>query len=266
MSERQRFIGELIAEAVALVIIIAFGDSVAAMIVLYDPSPYAQAYWGVAIAWGLAVAMAIYTTGAISGCHANPSVTLALWLFRGFPGKKVVPYIAAQVVGAFVGAAIVYALYGPVIDHYNLIHHALRNSPAGDTSAAVFFTHPGLAITPGHAFVDEVIITALLVFGIFAITESLNTQAPMANGAFAIGLLVALLGACFGNLEAWPMSGARDFGPRLFAFVAGWGGEAIPGPMNYWWIPIVAPSLGGIVGGFLYHRVVRPFLPRPEAT
>jgi len=263
MSERNKFIGELIAEMVALIIIISFGDSVAAMITLYDPSPYATAYWGVAISWGLAVMMAIYITAGVSGCHANPSVTLALWLWRDFPGRKVVPYIVAQITGGFIGAAIVYLLYAPVIDHYNMIHHALRNMPSGDASAGVFFTHPGLAITPMHAFVDEMVITGLLVFGIFAITEQYNTQAPMANsGALIIGLLVALLGATFGFLEAWPMSAARDFGPRLFAYFAGWGPEAIPGPMNYWWIPIVGPAIGGIVGGFLYQRLILPFLPR----
>ncbi len=258
--------GELIAEAIALVIIIAFGDSVAAMIILYDPSPYANAYWGVAISWGLAVAMAIYATAAVSGTHANPAVTLALWAYRGFPGKKVVPYIVAQIVGAFVGAAIVYLLYSPVIDHYNLVHHAVRNMPSGDASAGVFFTHPGLAITPLHAFVDEIVITALLVFGIFAITEKYNTQAPMANSsALIIGLLVALLGATFGFLEAWPMSPARDFGPRLFAYFAGWGPEAIPGPQNYMWVPIVAPVIGGLIGGFAYQRLILPFLPRVAA-
>ena len=263
MSERKKFIGELIAEAVALIIIIAFGDSVAAMIILYDPSPYATAYWGVAIGWGLAVMMAIYCTAGVSGCHANPSVTLALWLWRGFPGKKVVPYIAAQIFGGFIGAAIVYLLYSPVIDHYNLIHHAVRNMPSGDTSAGVFFTHPGLAITPMHAFVDEIVLTGLLVFGIFAITEQYNTVAPMANsGALIIGLLVAALGACFGFLEAWPMSAARDLGPRIFAYFAGWGPEALPGPMNYWWIPCLGPALGGILGGFLYQRLIRPFLPQ----
>ena len=98
----KQFAGELISEAVAMLIIIAFGDSVAAMYGLYDPSPYRQAYWGVCIAWGLAVTIAIYTTGSVSGCHANPAVTLALALYRRFSWKKVLPYCAAQTVGAVV--------------------------------------------------------------------------------------------------------------------------------------------------------------------
>src|SRR5690242_4004427 len=147
---KRQLIGELIAETIAVFIIIAFGDSVAAMYSLYSPSPYQGAYWGVCIAWGLSVTMAIYATGSVSGTHANPAVTLALALYRKFPWNKVVPYCVSQVVGAFVGAALVYLLYGPVINHYNAASHLTR---AQGGSAAVFFTHPGLLITPAHAFV-----------------------------------------------------------------------------------------------------------------
>jgi glycerol uptake facilitator protein len=77
--------GELLSECMATFIILGLGDSAAAMYTLYDPSPYVQAYWGVCIAWGLAVTLAIYVTGAVSGTHANPAVTLAFTLFRGFP-------------------------------------------------------------------------------------------------------------------------------------------------------------------------------------
>jgi len=255
------FFGELIAEAVAVFIIIALGDSVAAMYSLYDPSPYKQAYWGVCIAWGLAVTIAIYTTGSISGCHANPAVTIALAIFRKFSWVKVVPYFVAQVVGAFLGAGIVLVLFGPVIDHFNAASHLTR---AGGGAAGVFFTHPGLAVTPMHAFSDEIILTAFLIFGIFAVTEQFNEQAPGANiGALIIGFIVATIGACMGNLEAWAINPARDFGPRLFCFFTGWGPSALPSPGNYWWIPIVAPLIGGVFGGAAYQILIHPFLPKP---
>ncbi len=172
---KKAFAGQLISEAVAMFIIIAFGDSVAAMYTLYDPSPYQQAYWGVCIAWGLAVTLAIYTTGSVSGCHANPAVTLALALYRKFSWRKVLPYWIAQVAGAFLGAAVVYLLFSPVIDQFNATHHLVRSAGG---AAGVFFTHPGLAITPMHAFVDEIILTGFLVFGIFAITEQFNERLP----------------------------------------------------------------------------------------
>jgi glycerol uptake facilitator protein len=251
--------GELISEAVAMFLIISFGCSVACMYSLYDPSPYQYSYWGVCITWGLAVTIAIYTTASVTGCHANPAVTLALALYRGFSWSKVIPYCAAQVVGAFLGAAVVYFLYAPVIDAFNLAHHLTR---AGGGAAGVFFTHPGLAVTPMHAFADEIILTAFLIFGIFAITEQYNEQAPGANsGALMIGFLVAVIGASMGNLEAWAINPARDLGPRLFAYAAGWRASALPSPNNYWWIPIAGPLLGGVVGGAAYQFLIHPFLP-----
>src|SRR5512146_516322 len=209
MPAWKAFLGELISECVAMFIIITLGCSVAAMYSLYDPSPYQNAYWGVCIAWGLAVTIAIYVTGAVSGTHANPAVTLALAVWRGFPKKKILPFMGAQILGAFLGAAVVYLLFAPVIDHYNTLHHLTRMGDGG--SAGVLFTHPGLAITPIHAFMDEIVLTAILLLGIFAVTEEFNTMAPMANsGALIIGLLVATIGASAGYLEAWAINPARD--------------------------------------------------------
>src|SRR6185312_10933966 len=241
MGKKQYF-GELISEAIAVFIIIGFGDSVAAMYSLYSPSPYQGSYWGVCIAWGLSVTMAIYATGSVSGTHANPAVTLALAMYRKFPWGKVVPYCVSQVIGGFIAAA-----------------HVTR---AQGGSAGVFFTHPGLYVTPLHAFGDQIILTAFLIFGIFAITEQYNEMAPKANsGAFMIGLLVALIGASMGYLEAWAINPARDFGPRAFCFFAGWGRSAFPSPENYWWVPIAGPLIGGVIGGAAYQYLIRPYLP-----
>jgi glycerol uptake facilitator protein len=241
--------GELISECLAVFIIIVIGCSAACMYTLYDPSPYVNAYWGVCITWGLAVTIAIYVTGAVSGTHANPAVTLALALYRNFPKAKVLPY----------SAATVYLLYGPLIDRYNDLHHLTRTAGG---AAGVFFTHPGIAVGVMHAFVDEIVLTAILILGVFAVTEEFNTVAPQANsGALIIGLLVAAIGASAGYLEAWAINPARDLGPRLFAWAAGWGEAALPSPGNYWWVPIAGPLLGGVLGGGIYQGLIRPFLP-----
>lgn len=233
------------------------------MYTLYDPSPYKTAYWGVCIVWGLGVTIAIYVTGAVSGTHANPAVTLALALYRGFPWRKVLPYSAVQVLGGMAGAAIVYVLYAPVIDHFNQLHHLDRLHDGG--AAGVFFTHPGDFVTPLHALVDEAILTAILLFGIFAVTCEYNIQAPQANsGALIIGLLVAALGGSAGYLEAWALNPARDLGPRLFCFLAGWGPSALPSPGVFWWVPIMGPLLGGVVGAGAYQMLIRPYMPRRQ--
>lgn len=262
MDMRRALLGELISEAIAMIIIMTIGCSVAGMYILYDPSPYRMAYWGVCITWGMAVTIAIYVTGAVSGTHANPAVTLSLALFRGFSWRKVMPYWAAQVGGAFIGAAIAYALYYTVIDHFNAAQHLTR---ASGGAAAMFFTSPGIAVTPIKALVDEIILTAFLMFGIFAITDEYNTMAPQANfGALIIGLLIAVIGASAGYLEAWAINPARDFGPRLFAWMSGWGVSALPGFGNYWWVPIVGPLIGGVIGGGAQHMLIRPFYPREK--
>ena len=259
MSARKAFAGELISECIAVAIIMTIGNSAAAMYSLYDPSPYKTAYWGVCITWGLAVTIAIYVTGAVSGTHANPAVTLALTIYRDFPLRKVVPYWVAQVAGAVIGSALVYMMFGPVIDSYNLAHGLTREAGG---AAGVFFTHPGDGITPIHAFFDEIVLTGILVLGIFAITCEYNTQAPQANSsALIIGLLVAMIGASAGYLEAWPLNPARDFGPRLFCYFMDWGSAALPAPGNYWWVPIAGPLCGGVAGAGVYEWLIRPFMP-----
>ncbi|WP_239029592.1 MIP/aquaporin family protein [Novacetimonas pomaceti] len=262
MFINRQFFGELISECLAVMIIVLIGDSVAAMYTLYDPSPYKLSYWGVCIVWGLGVTIAIYITGSVSGTHANPAVSVSLALYRGFPWRKVLPYCGAQVLGGMIGAMLVYVMYQPVIDHYNLAHHLDRASDGG--AAGVFFTHPGEFVTPMHALLDETILTALLLFGIFAVTCEYNTQAPQANSsALIIGLLVASIGACAGYLESWAINPARDFGPRLFCFLGGWKYSALPGPDGFWWVPIVGPLCGGVIGAGAYQFLVRPFIPRP---
>lgn len=175
--------------------------------------------------------------------HLHGAVTLA---FRGFSRKKVVPYWIAQVVGEFIGAAVVYVLYSAVIDHYTAAQHPARSQ--GGASAG-FFTSPGLAVMPARALVNEIIITAIPVSGIFAVTDEFNTIAPRANfGAIVIGLILAVVGASAGYLGGWAINPARDFGPRSFAWLAGWDQDALPGNLNYWWVPIVGPTIGGLVG------------------
>ncbi|HQS95501.1 MAG: aquaporin [Novosphingobium sp. 17-62-19] len=264
MGSKKAFIGELISECIAVLIIIVIGESAAAMLLLYDPSPYQNAYWGVCITWGLAVTIAIYVTGAVSGTHANPAVTLALAVYRQFPVRKVVPFWAAQVLGAFLGGAIVYMMFTPIIDNFNTLHGLTREQGG---AGGVFFTSPGAGITPIRAFFNEIVLTAILVLGIFAITEEYNTQAPQANSsALIIGLLVAMIGGGAGYLEGWPINPARDFGPRLFAFFAGWGPSAFPAAGNYWWVPVAGPFCGGLVGASIYQWLIRPFLPSRHAA
>lgn len=260
MDIRNSVWGEYIAEAVGTMVLIIIGDGASAMSTLYDA--YGGSYWGVCIVWGLAVTMAVYITGAISGAHINPAVTLGFALYGGFPWKKVPGYMISQVVGAFVGAALVYVLYYPVINAFHAAHDTTRSGPGGADTAAAFFTFPSEHITTGHAFVDEIILTGVLVMGILAIVDTYNGNRPGANShPLMIGLLVAAVGGFGGMLEGFAINPARDFGPRVFGWFAGWGQNAFPGPDNFWWVPIAACLLGGIAAGLVYNFMVRPFMP-----
>src|SRR5271168_3759628 len=235
-TTKRQLLGELIAEAIAVLIIIAFGDSVACMYVLYDPSPYLNAYWGVCMSWGMAVTLAIYVTSSISGTHANPAVTLALAVFRGFSWKKVLPYSIAQTVGAFAAAALVYWNYLP----------AFRQSdPQLDHTAGVFTTFPTFPAILQAGFLDQFIGTGLLLLLIFAITDEFNAP-PGANLApLMIGLVVVAIGMSFGGMHGYAINPARDFGPRLFTAMAGFKNNGLTDGPRVFWVPIVGPLLGG---------------------
>lgn len=200
--------------------------------------------------------LGVYVAARLSGAHLNPAVTLSLAAFKGFPWKKVVPYSLAQVAGAFVAALLVRWNYTEV----------LGKSDPGHTlkTQFVFSTLPGngsLPVSEWGALRDQVIGTALLVLLIFAITDLLNTP-PGANlGAFIIGLVVVAIGMAFGTDAGYAINPARDLGPRLAQYITGYGGAWRDqyGEL-YFWVPIVGPLVGGLIGAALYKLFVGRYL------
>ncbi|MBP3039892.1 aquaporin [Bacillaceae bacterium Marseille-Q3522] len=249
--------GECIAEFLGTFILIFIGTAtVAAMVV----SGATISLWELSIAWGLAVAIAIYVTGFISGTHINPAVTIGLLIWGGFAKKKVVPYIIAQVCGAFTGAAVVYSLYGDAIRTFENANDIIRGSESGLATAGIFSTFPQAYLSLFDAFLVEMAITALLMVVIFAVTDQRNGAAPSGGiAALSIGLTIAICGISFGPLTGFAMNPARDLGPRLFLLISGWGAEAI-GPHLYGFIvPIFGPITGAILGGAIYKKMITPF-------
>ena len=226
--------------------------------------------WEISIVWGLAVAMGVYVCGGVCGAHLNPSVTIALALFGDFDKRKVVPYILVQMVAGFCAAALAYAMY------YNLFADAVA-ATAGDPAkmtalAGIFCTFPHPKITFFQAFFVELVITAVLMCLIYALVDGRNT-APKGNlGGLLIGLLVALIGASFGPLTGFAMNAARDFGPRLFATLAGWGSDAMTGyavnshlSLPYFLVPLIAPIIGACIGAAVYKYVIAVALSRQQS-
>ncbi|GJQ15410.1 hypothetical protein GpartN1_g7201.t1 [Galdieria partita] len=258
---RLQFLAELMAEFIGIFLLILVGDSCSSMALLFSPSPYLSAYWGVCITWGLAVTFAIYGTGGVSGCHINPAVTVSFALFRGFPWWKVVPYTIAQFLGAFVGAYSVYNMYYPIFTAY-LDTNGITKQDSVSSSEA-FFTSVNEHLTNYDGFIGQIYQTGILVYGIFAVTDPFNPNSFSHNGlkALLIGYVVAMVGGGFGFLEGFAINPARDFGPRVAAYSLGWGKSAFPGFHNYWWGPICGPLIGGPLGAFIYEAFNRPFMP-----
>ncbi|MGW3565935.1 MIP/aquaporin family protein [Streptomyces sp. NPDC000941] len=259
MSEQKRvahrtgLIGELSAEFVGTMVLILFGCGVVAQVVAGGLGDHDSIAW----AWGLGVTFGVYVAARLSGGHLNPAVTLSLAAFKGFPWNKVLPYAVAQTAGAFVAALLVRWNYTEV----------LAKADPGHTlkTQFVFSTLPGNGVLPVSewgALRDQVIGTAILMLLVFAVTDLLNTP-PGANlAAVVIGLIVVAIGMAWGTDAGYAINPARDFGPRLASFITGYGTAWRDQYGNfYFWVPIIGPLVGGLVGAALYRILVSPFLP-----
>src|SRR5690349_14797115 len=259
MAERIKIpglLGELAAEFAGTMILILFGVGVVAQVAGGGIGDHDSIAWS----WGLGVMLGVYVAGRISGAHLNPAVTIALAVFKGFSWRKVAPYAIAQTLGAFVAALLVRWNYTEV----------LRAADPDLTikTQGVFSTLPGngtLPVSEWGALRDQVIGTAILLFVILALTDMANNP-PAANlGPVVVGLLVVAIGMAWGTNAGYAINPARDFGPRLASFLTGYGGAFRDQTgYLYFWIPIVGPVIGGIVGAGLYQTLIGRFLPSAE--
>jgi glycerol uptake facilitator protein len=249
-------LGELAAEFAGTMILILFGVGVVAQVVAGGIGDHDSIAWS----WGLGVMLGVYVAGRISGAHLNPAVTIALAAFKGFPWRKVAPYSIAQFLGAFVAALLVRWNYTEV----------LAKADPGHTvkTQGVFSTLPGngtLPVSEWGALRDQIIGTAILLFLILAITDVANTPPGVNLAPFVIGLLVVGIGMAWGTDAGYAINPARDFGPRLASFFTGYGGAFRDQTgYLYFWIPIVGPIVGGLVGAGAYQLLVGRFLPDAE--
>jgi glycerol uptake facilitator protein len=250
-------LAELIAEFLGTFVLIMLGTGVVAMVVLFPATTPGEVIHGgftnITLGWGLGVTMGIYVAGKISGAHLNPAVTLALAIFRGFPWKKVLPYSIAQVAGAFVAAALVYRNYLPAFHQVD---------PRLERTAGIFTTFPAFPSLPQAGFLDQVIGTALLLLFIFAITDEFNMPPGANMTPLMIGLVVVAIGMSFGAMHGYAINPARDFGPRLFTVLAGFSNNGITDGNRVWWVPVLAPLIGGVLGAAVYDFGIRRFLRR----
>jgi len=226
-----------LAEFFGTMILIILGEGVVAGVVLKGTKSENAGWLTICVAWGLAVTLAIYAVGSISGAHLNPAITIALAMIGNFPADQVVGYILAQFAGAFLGAVVVWLHYLP---HW-------KNTIDSSAKLAVFCTGPAIR-KPMLNLISEIIATMVLVLSILFIgankfTEGLNP--------IVVGLLIVSVGLSLGGTTGFAINPARDLGPRIAHFIL-----PIPGKRDsdwsYAWIPVVGPIVGGILGAIVF--------------
>lgn len=242
---------QYLAEFIGTMILVVLGDGVVGGVLLRDSKAENSGWIVITLGWGLAVAIAVYAVGRVSGAHINPAVTLGLASIGAFAWADVPGYIVAQLAGAFVGACVVYLHYLP--------HWRLTEDPG--LKLAVYSTGPAVRNYPANV-ISEIIGTFILVFGVLGIGSNaaeiggagdVDLSAIFATGLapLLVGLLVASIGLSLGGPTGYAINPARDLGPRLAHAVL-----PIPGKgtsdFAYGWVPVVAPIVGGILGALTW--------------
>jgi len=272
-----------IAEFCGTFILVFFGCGVVHAATLYGAQ---IGLWQIAVVWGLAVMFGIYVAGAVSGGHLNPAMTLAFAVHRQMPWKDVAPYWIGQFSGAFCAAAMLYVLFSPSIKAFEAAEGLEPKSIVTARCYGEYYSSPHAAAdtldaegnivtridwqnnrewektVPMHvAFLAEAIGTFFLAFIVFALIDPRNAARPAAHmKPLFIGLTIAMLISLIAPLTQAGFNPARDFSPRLFAYLAGWGETAIPGPNGHGFgiVYIVAPCVGSVLGGLCYNKVIHP--------
>jgi glycerol uptake facilitator protein len=269
--------GECLAEFLGTLVLIAFGDGVVAMAVAALPGSgrtqgpttiflgtgdWLLITWG----WALAVVFGVYVAGGVSGAHLNPAVTLAFAIRRGFAWAKVLPYMISQLLGAFVGAALVLAVYAAAIGAFDTASKGPKVNGHTLASFSIFATFPA-PYFDGNMWgplLDQIIGTMFLLLLIAAVIDLRNTAVQANLGPLIIGFAVAAIGMSYGANAGYAINPARDLGPRLLAWIAGWGDLAMPGNgawfSGYFWVPIIGPLIGGAIGVILYDLFIGDIL------
>jgi len=259
--------GELIGEVFGAFVLILLGDGVVANVGL-APRLASPAYnWNtITLGWAFAVIIAVYISGGVSGAHLNPAVTLSLAVKRGFPWAKVGPFIAAQVVGAFLGALGVYLVYMEGLQSAGM-PNVWCTGPGGLSSTAFWGGVAASGASVGsysllNACIAEFFGTMVLMWGILASGDSKNMGLSGNLGVFVVGFTVLAVGLSLGGPSGYAINPARDFGPRLLGAIVGTKGlfDGI-----YWLVaPVIVPCIAGPVGAILYDVLVTSNLPEKK--
>ncbi|XP_078392668.1 aquaporin-10-like [Cetorhinus maximus] len=244
---KNKLVRECLAEFAGVYLLILMGSASVAQVVLFFNRK--GDYLSIAFGYASGVLFGIYASKGISGAHLNPAVTFSLCVLGRFPWKKLPFYTAAECLGSFTAAATTFCLYYDAIFEFSQGNLTVRG-PRG--TAGIFATYPVEYLSLSNGFITEIIGTAVLLICILCIGDAKNAGAPAFLQPPLVATSVFTIGICMGASTGYAINPARDFGPRLFTYVAGWGTEVFTAGNGWWWIPIVAPLLGGSLGSLAY--------------
>src|SRR5690606_17621811 len=146
-------------------------------------------------------------------------------------------------------SVVLYVTYADALANFD---GGVRQVTGSLATAQIWATYPKPWLSTLGGLIDQIVGTALLMIGVFAISDTRNV-APQSNaGPVVVGLLVLVIGMTFGLNAGYAINPARDLAPRLFTAIAGWGGEVFRAGNGWWWVPVVGPMIGGVLGGFVY--------------
>ncbi|XP_063599911.1 aquaporin-3-like isoform X4 [Penaeus indicus] len=259
---------EFLAEFLGTFILVIFGDGSVAQKVLTNNAngDFFSVNWG----WGVAVTLGVLVSGGVSGGHINPAVTVAMAVWGKHPWVKVPVFVIAQYLGAFLASSVLYAVYLNALDAFE----AERTL----ATAGIFATYPGAMtaangtvvtdfLSNGNGMGDQVVGTMLLLICVCAITDPRNMEVPKALIPLFVGFTVLNIGVCFGFNCGYALNPARDLAPRFFTLIAGWGEQTFTAAtfegIAWWWVPLLAPHIGAVIGVGVYLLLVE--LHHPEA-
>ncbi|XP_022095413.1 aquaporin-7-like [Acanthaster planci] len=245
---RNQWVREFLAEFLGTFILMVFGDGNVAQSVL--SSSAAGEFLSINVGWWVAVTMGVYASAGVSGGHINPAVSLALAVVGKFSWIKLPMYVLAQFLGSFAASA---CLYGVYLDALNAYDGGNRTVIGPKGTAGIWATYPQDFLSLQGGLGDQIFATGLLLVCVLAITDKRNDGAPSGMAAIMVGLSVLGIGVSFGFNCGYAINPARDFPPRLFTYCAGWGVDVwVPNGMHWWWVPIVGPCIGAVLGALLY--------------
>ncbi|KAJ8260806.1 hypothetical protein COCON_G00165290 [Conger conger] len=250
----------VLAEMLSTYVMMTFGLGTVAQVVTGEG--LFGGYLSINLGFALGVAMGVHIAGKVSGAHMNAAVSFTMCLFGRLAWRMFPVYVAAQMLGSFMAAGTVFSLYYDALVHYCGGNFTVSGPRA---TAGIFATYPAPYLSIPAGFLDQVVGTAMLLLCLMALSDQRNQPAQSGAEPIAVGLLVLLIGVSMGSNSGYAINPSRDLPPRIFTALAGWGPEVFRAGHSWWWVPLLAPLIGGVMGAAVYKLFIElhhPPLPR----